>query len=275
MSSRFGEDDFYAPLPPKLPPKRRESDPIDHVVDDRPHRPVKVHNYHHDHRNPHEEDDWPQVESSRSPRRERNGERERDRDRGPQYVLVNGDGHRHRHRHHGHEREYERVRVVRPEPVLVDVTDDLVRRAARAEDELHRAQLALERERRYREREERDRERERERDLREIGRIRDHEHRVVVPRTILREPRGRVAIREHGGDVVVVQHRTPVVARPVEHVESLALDRARAEYRHTQRREGVHEEERSRGTAGRRVIVVDGDDLYGGRGRGGGRDTRY
>lgn len=292
MSSRVDEDDIYTSLPPKLPPKRREEDSIEYIVDDRPHRPVKI----HDHRNPHDEDAYPQVESSRSPRRERNG----DRDRGTHYVVVNGHDHGHRHGHHRHEREYERVRV-RPEPVILDIADDLVLRrerrerreaemtAAQAEDQLRRVQADLDRERWCREREERERraleqrrERERERDLRERERARDHERRVVAATTILRGPRVRIPREREHGDVVVVQHRTPAAAAagPVEHVERSTLDRARADFHRTQRREDMYEEERLRGRGGGpRVVVVveedDDDDMYGGRGRDGARDRRY
>ncbi|KIX01685.1 uncharacterized protein Z518_09411 [Rhinocladiella mackenziei CBS 650.93] len=241
MSSKF-EDDIYAPLPPKLPPKSKQAkdDPIEYVVEERSPRFRKVKIVPGDRD---DEDAYPRVES-RSPSRKRDSGKYRYTDGHVAEEIGRG------------RKEYERRR---PDPEVQKLVDDLARErrerreaeraAAAAEDQANRLKADLAHEKRQRSLERRERaiaEREK-----RLGQEQD--------RLELRRPRDRQ-------DVVVVQN--PAVV-PIHDPGRSALDRARADYERTHQDERLVREERRPGTGERRSrVIIVGNERDRDRGHG-------
>ncbi|EXJ88409.1 hypothetical protein A1O1_05339 [Capronia coronata CBS 617.96] len=234
MSSKC-EDGIYTPLPPKLPPKgkQREDDPSDHINGKKSPRLRRVKVIHRD---PDDEDAYPQVESP-PPRPKR--------DSGKYYVVEPAGS-------SGVRREYERRR---PDPEVQRLVDDLERErrerreaeraavAAQEAAERLRADLAREKHQRTL-------------DRRECA-LRDSQKRLGQEQPRLVEVR-----RPHDRHEVVVVHNPPPTLPIVE--ASSALNRAQADYRRSHPEHDLVRGDQRPGTAERRprrqsVIIVERD----------------
>lgn len=252
MSSN-NEDDLYAPLPPKLPPKSRprEDGPIDYVVEERSPRKVQFFDERLD-----DEDAHPHVESPSRPRK---------RDSGKYYVPASRIG----ERIEGSRAEYERRR---PDPEVQRLADDLARaqlerrEAERERREAERAATAaaheadrlkadLERERRQRSLEKRERA------------IAEREKRLSQERDHLVDSRRP---RERRDSVVVVQNPPAVVPAPT--ANRSALDRARDDHWRIRQEERRDRDDRrpatSDGRPRRQSVIIINDERDRARDRG-------